>query len=108
LGIRDTLYYPVLDSSLLKVKQPYNRYESLFSMGYTGVCIDNPGRLTIDVCGAKHVDVVQETGENEARCSALLCASARWKALPAFVGFSGVPGADVYTEVSDPKGGHPN
>ncbi|KAG3031395.1 hypothetical protein PC119_g5932 [Phytophthora cactorum] len=75
-------------------------------MDQTGVCIDNTGRLTIDVRGAKHVNVVQGMGENGARCSVFLCASALGKKLSAFVVFSGVPGADVYTEVSDPNWGH--
>ncbi|KAG3001024.1 hypothetical protein PC121_g16134 [Phytophthora cactorum] len=64
-------------------------------MDQTGVCIDNPGRLTIDARGAKHVDVVQG-----------MDASALGKEHPAFVVFSGVPGTDVYTEMSDPNWGH--
>ena len=52
------------------------RYDNRFNMDQTGVCIDNPGRLTIDVRGAKNVTVVQGMGENGARCSVFLCVSA--------------------------------
>ncbi|OWY97877.1 hypothetical protein PHMEG_00031482 [Phytophthora megakarya] len=36
-------------------------------MDQTELCIGNPGRLTIDVRGAKNVDVVQGMSENGSR-----------------------------------------
>ncbi|KAF4133871.1 DDE superfamily endonuclease, partial [Phytophthora infestans] len=84
----------------------YNtKYAGLFNMDQTTVCMDNPGRLTIDYCGAKNVDVAQGTAVNSGRSSGFLCASETGKKLAPFVVFAGVPGGPESQEVSDPSFG---
>ncbi|KUF87838.1 hypothetical protein AM587_10014547 [Phytophthora nicotianae] len=38
-------------------------------MDQTAVFIDNPGKLTVDYCGTRNIDIVQGAAENTGRCS---------------------------------------
>ncbi|KAF4145942.1 DDE superfamily endonuclease, partial [Phytophthora infestans] len=85
-----------------KIRNEINtKYAGVFNMDQTAVCMDNPGRLTMDYCGAKNVDVAQGTAVNGGRCSVFLCASATGEKIAPFVVFAGVPGGPVSQEVSD-------
>ncbi|KAF4130669.1 hypothetical protein GN958_ATG20123 [Phytophthora infestans] len=51
----------VEEDGVLLFHASYNtKYAGLFNMDQTAVCMDNPGRLTIDYCGAKTLTLPKE------------------------------------------------
>ncbi|POM79526.1 Hypothetical protein PHPALM_2783, partial [Phytophthora palmivora] len=97
-----------LEGVLSKLSSYTEKYSSLFNMDQTGVCINSPGRLTVDYVGAKNIDVVQGTAINGSRCTVFLCASATGEKLPPFIVFTGVPGGPVSKEVEAATFGDPS
>ncbi|POM64416.1 Hypothetical protein PHPALM_20054 [Phytophthora palmivora] len=97
-----------LEGVLSKLSSYTEKYSSLFNMDQTGVCIDSPGRLTVDYVGAENIDVVQGTAINGSRYTVFLCASATGEKLPPFIVFTGVPGGPVSKEVEAATFGDPS
>ncbi|GMF31745.1 unnamed protein product [Phytophthora fragariaefolia] len=70
----NAIHVAVDEDGVLSFHKSYeSKYSGLFNMDQTVVCMNNPGRLTIDYCGTTNVDVVQGTAINGGRCS-VFCA----------------------------------
>ncbi|POM78219.1 Hypothetical protein PHPALM_4269 [Phytophthora palmivora] len=75
------------------------RYDFVYNMDQTSVCLDMNPKSTIEFTGAQSVDVIQATTPDSFRTSVFLCASATGKKMRPLIVFAGVHGADVHDEL---------
>ncbi|KAG2868032.1 hypothetical protein PC119_g12015 [Phytophthora cactorum] len=80
-----------------------DRYDYVFNMDQTSVCVDMNPHSTIEFVSARTVDVVQSTTPDSFRASVFLCASATGRKLRPMIVFAGTSGAVVHEELREDK-----